>query len=275
MPHHTGPIRPVTSAIHPVDDDLVLHYYADPAREPATDAHLRTCSPCAERYRELAAVLEALPPRDVPERDADYGRRVWERIRHDLPARARVASWMRGNRLALAAAAMLLLVVGFSAGRLSQGTPAPEAAGSAASIDRVSVSDGDRRRLLLTVVADHLERSDRLLMDVMNATDDVDISVARQRAEDLLWTGRVYRQDAAAAGEHSIAVMLDDLERTLLDIAHGPARPSAEELEPLRRRVDGAALLFKVRVMRDELRQEDVLPPADVNQSDPRLSQTS
>jgi hypothetical protein len=43
---------------------------------------------------------------------------------------------------------------------------------------------------------------------------------------------------------------------------HSPSRISAADLEQIRRRIDAAALLFKVRVMSDELRRRDNAPDA-------------
>ena len=102
----------------------------------------------------------------------------------------------------------------------------------------------------------------------MNAPDSGDISTAQGWADDLLTTSRLYRQDAVAAGEQSVATVLDDLERSLLEIVHSPSRISAADLEQIRRRIDAAALLFKVRVMSDELRQREQ-PPAPLS---PRTS---
>ena len=56
--------------------------------------------------------------------------------------------------------------------------------------------------------------------------------------------------------------MLDELERSLLEIVHSPSQISAADLEQIRRRIDAAALLFKVRVMSDELRQREDAPDA-------------
>ena len=102
----------------------------------------------------------------------------------------------------------------------------------------------------------------------MNAPDSGDISSEQGWADDLLTTSRLYRQDALDAGEQSVATVLDDLERSLLEIVHSPSRISAADLEQIRRRIDAAALLFKVRVMSDELRQREE-PPAP---STPRTS---
>ena len=54
--------------------------------------------------------------------------------------------------------------------------------------------------------------------------------------------------------------MLDELERSLLEIVHTPSRATAAHLEEIRRRIDAASLLFKVRVLGDELRQREAMP---------------
>jgi len=119
-----------------------------------------------------------------------------------------------------------------------------------------------RQRILLTSVADHLDRSERVLTDIMNAPDRGDISTEQRSAGDLLDTSRLYRQDAVDAGEQSVAAVLDDLERSLLEIVHSPSKVSAADLDEIRRRIDAAALLFKVRVMSDELRKREDAPGA-------------
>ena len=106
-------------------------------------------------------------------------------------------------------------------------------------------------------MADHLDRSDRVLTDIMNAPDHNDISAEQRWAEDLLTTSRLYRQDAVDAGEQSVAGVLDELERSLLEIVHSPSKISAADLEQIRRRIDAASLLFKVRVMSDQLRRRE------------------
>ena len=96
-----------------------------------------------------------------------------------------------------------------------------------------------------------------------------DISTEQRWADDLLTTSRLYRQDAVDAGEQSVAAVLDELERSLLEIVNSPSKISAADLEQIRRRIDAAALLFKVRVMSDELRQREEAPdrshPANIN----------
>jgi hypothetical protein len=185
---------------------------------------------------------------------------VWQRIRHRLPEQdARWwAVWMRWDRLGLAGAAVVLMVAAFVAGRVWRqppAAPAPDETQTAAA-----AHDVVRDRILLTSVADHLDRSARVLTDIMNAPARADISTEQRWADDLLTTSRLYRQDAIDTGEQSVATVLDELERSLLEIVHSPSNISAVDLEQIRRRIDAAALLFKVRVMSDELRQREQTP---------------
>jgi hypothetical protein len=159
-------------------------------------------------------------------------------------------------RWALAAAAALALVAtSFFAGRLSM---APAASPTVAPT-RAAVNTAEpqlARRVLLLSVADHLERSDRVLTDIMNAPAG-DLSMEQQWADDLIAANRLYRQDALDANEASVANVLDELERALLDVVHRPADAPAD-LDQIRRRIDSAALLFKVRVLTNELRERQL-----------------
>ena len=81
-------------------------------------------------------------------------------------------------------------------------------------------------------------------------------------ASDLVDANRLYREAATQAGETSTASVLDDLERTLLDIVHAPSTLTPAELADVRARLDAAALLFKVRVLSNELRERETTPLA-------------
>jgi hypothetical protein len=96
-----------------------------------------------------------------------------------------------------------------------------------------------------------------VLTDIMNAPAGEDISAEQGWAADLVATSRLYRQDAVDAGEPSVAAVLDELERSLLEFVHTPSHATAARLDQIRRRIDAASLLFKVRVLGDELRQRE------------------
>jgi len=106
-------------------------------------------------------------------------------------------------------------------------------------------------------VGDHLERSQMVLAELDNAPDGkgkLDISGERRMAEDLLDDNRLYRQTARSTGDNSMASVLDDLERVLLEIAHSPSEISIEQLNDLREQIESRGLLFKVRVLGSEAR---------------------
>jgi hypothetical protein len=258
---------------HYSEDDLTLYYYGE-GRYRATDpaggarsrvaAHLESCAECAKTYRDIAGTLALIAAADVPARGDQYGLEVWQRIRHRLPERSRPwwVEWFRRDRLAFVAATAALVVAAFVAGRVSERQPASGQLPPATPPTAGSGTAGDvQRRILLTSVADHLDRSERVLTDLMNVSDPRDISTEQAWADDLLTTSRLYRQDAVDAGEQSVASVLDELERSLLEIVHSPSKINAADLEQIRRRIDAAALLFKVRVMSDELRQRENAPP--------------
>ena len=64
-----------------------------------------------------------------------------------------------------------------------------------------------------------------------------------------------------AINEPAVAAVLEEVERVLLDIVHQPPDATAADLEEIRRRIDSAALLFKVRVMSNELQYRLDQPP--------------
>ena len=242
---------------HCSDDELLLEYYG----ESVPSAHRATCAECTHRYRLLQTTLDsvALEP---PERSDHYGLEVWQAIRHRLPARGSWWETVLGMRRAFAlAAALILLVTGFAAGRFwvprTPDAASPFAASTdpgASTVRTVSEEDA-RRRVVLMTVTDHFDRSDRVLAEVMNAPDLHDLADERQSADDLVAASRLYRQNAVVSNEPALAAVLEEVERVLLDIVHQPSTATAADLDELRRRIDSAALLFKVRVMSNELQQ--------------------
>jgi hypothetical protein len=282
---------------HYSEDELTLYYYGEGRRRADVERHLDGCADCAKVYREIAGTLAMIAAPEVPERGDQYGLEVWQRIRHRLPEQEHgfgrfgrfgrfggfggfggFDRFLGFSGFGLAAAAAVLVLAAFIAGRAWQRQEASSSIAShvnpsnpANSSNLANPGGADaRQRILITSVADHLDRSERVLTDIMNAPDRSDISAAQGWAEDLLTTSRLYRQDAVDAGEQSVATVLDDLERSLLEIVHSPSQISAADLEQIRRRIDAAALLFKVRVMSDELRQREEPPASSVPRTSTR-----
>jgi hypothetical protein len=213
---------------HYSEEDLILYFYEERPRSADIQQHLDACAPCAAAYGELSATLKMIATPEASERGEQYGLEVWQRVRHQLPEQDLPwwSAWVRADRLALAGAFAVLLLAAFVAGRSwSAGTPPAATVASVtppSSTAAGAAGDEGRRRILLTSVADHLDRSERVLTDIMNVAGGSDISNEQRWAEDLIVSSRLYRQDAADAGEQSVATMLDEIERSLLEIVHTP-----------------------------------------------------
>jgi hypothetical protein len=249
---------------HVTEDDLILHYYGElaAAEQQRAAAHLADCAACRQEFTRLQRVLGVLDESSVaPDVPDAFEAAVW----------ARLAPTLRGERrhrfsrlvlapapLALAAAVLVLVGAAFFAGRVSspaRNVPAP--AGAAA--------EQVRERVLLVALGEHLDQSQMILIELVSAGagGGIDVSRERARAEHLLAANRLYRQTAATTGDTAMGDLLEELERVLVEFAAGPERLSSQDLEAVRRQIEGQGLLFKVRVVSSEVRERQ---KADIRQ---------
>jgi hypothetical protein len=283
---------------HVDSDQLILYYYGEPNAAPGKtaglaeiEAHLAICGRCRSEYDALARTLTAVSSVSIPERAESYGQDVWERLaprlkdRGILPAgsvlenagwkpapqsrpgsqqrTAPESRWLDAfawHRWVLGGAVAALLVAAFLAGRFWP-RPQPPAPTTASS---TPIPAQSRDRVLLAAVADHMERSEILLMELENASEgggrEIDISLQRQQAEELAAGSRLYEEAAQQAGEAGISNLLDDLNRVLITVAHSPGRVTPAQLAELRSRIEGPGILFKLQVVDSGIEQR--LKPA-------------
>ncbi len=249
---------------HANEDQLVLFYYGESADAGAIEEHLAVCESCRSELRALQVVLNTVDCASIPERQADYGQALWKRIQPQLPARGRraVQRWwiwvpVMGG----------LLFLAFIAGSLWQRH-------SALSDARNQNANQIRERILLVAVGEHLERSQMVLAEIENAPDGkgkLDISGEQQIAEDLLDDNRLYRLTARTTGDQSMASVLDDLERVLLEIAHSPSEVSAEQLKQLQEQIQNQGVLLKVRVLGSKARDAQTQPGTPTEKNSKKL----
>ena len=246
---------------HYSDDELALYFYGETRRREKVRDHLDQCAGCAANYAELAATLELVTAPAIPERDERSGLEVWQRIRPQLPVAppAVLPLWRRHvySTAGLAAAAVLVFALVIGRGWPQPATVMVQApAPSAAATPAAGVDAADRVRR--AAISDHLEQSERLLLDFANANGrQIDLTSQRAWADDLLQSNRFYRDAASLAGDAGVADVLDDLERSLLDIANGPSTLTEADHARVQRRVDTSTLLFKLRVLSDSLHEDD------------------
>jgi hypothetical protein len=236
---------------HPSEEELVMLYYGEADGREDMEKHLADCPECRAAYAELEAALGQVEVNEPPERPEDYGAQVWRRVAPQLPEkRQKRWAWMMP---AFAMAAMLVVAFGlgrFSAQFRGQGTQSPIS--SSAAPAQV------KERILMVAVGDHLEQSQMVLLELVNAraAGDMDISAEQERAQDLVASNRLYREAAARSGDTGVASVLEELERALLEIAHSPSQISSRQFEELRKRVEAQGILFKVRVIDSRLREQ-------------------
>jgi hypothetical protein len=239
---------------HLSEEQLILHYYGEEDDALPAERHLAECDDCRALYGSLQRALNVVDSLPVPEPGPEYAERVWKRIEHRLPARRSVrrvwalpAPW----RWAAAGAAFAaLLVAAFLAGR---SYPHPRQPAQLAADPQAG------ERILLVAVGDYLERSQMVLIELANARSQgsLDISAEQERAVDLVSENRLYQQTAGRTGDAAVASVLDELERVLLDITHAPSRLSPAELEKLRQRLEAEGILFKIRVLGSNVRNQE------------------
>jgi hypothetical protein len=249
---------------HLTEEELILHYYGEESETLAAEHHLEECGNCRALYSSLQRVMNVVDSMPLPERGPAYGAEVWRRLepRIEKPQRWWLPSlvWQPGFRWAAAGAAFAgLLVAAFLAGRFYP--PAQIAVHRGGRVQMASTAAdaqaGDR--VLLVAVGDYLERSQMVLIELANASPkgNLDISSEQERAADLVTETRLYRQSAADTGHTAMASVLDELERVLVDIAHSPSQMSPQDIQSLRQRLQAEGILFKIRVLGSNVRDQE------------------
>ncbi len=158
-----------------------------------------------------------------------------------MPFRRRV--WPHVAGFAAIAAA---LVLAFLLGRRFPAEPQP-------------LSAEIRERVLLVAVGEHLDRSQMVLIELANAPagEVLNFSAQRAVADELVTSGRLYREAAVRSGDPALAAVLEELERVLVEVAAGPEALQPADLEKLQQRIESRGLLFKVRVVGTQVRERE------------------
>lgn len=240
---------------HVTAEELMAYRDGEQKGREIIAAHLKECRECARELEQIETLLSTLGALPVPDPGEDYGKQVWRQIAPLLPAKK--AKWWEGlllpRRMMAFAVVAALIVLAFFVGRISKhGAPGGEVA------DTSKV----RERVLVVAVGQHLGRSEMILMELVNAQPEpgqkvMNLSATQRRAEDLVEENRLYRQTALREGDTAMANTLDELERVLLDIANSPEEVTAAQFESLRKRIESKGILFKVRVVNQDLKERE------------------
>jgi len=161
--------------MHVNEDDLVLHYYGEltPADEARVAGHVGECRECHAAFRRLQQVLmsvdeSALATPDLPD---GFERVVWARLQPQLQRQRRgwLSRLVSAPNLGWATAALAIAIGSFYAGHRWPAAPpalAPAVDGPAQASGQV------RERLFLIDLSDHLDRSQRVLVELVSSDDE-------------------------------------------------------------------------------------------------------
>jgi hypothetical protein len=235
---------------HLSEEQIVLHYYGDAEAAPEIEQHLAACTECRAEFARVQSTLKQIAPLDVPEPPAIFEEKTWLNLRDRLPQKGGFLRRLlkpSPQKWALAGVMAVLLAAAFLAGRF---WPRP-----GQQIAQQPPSQVNPQRVVLVAVGDHLERSQMLLVEIMNADTNGPINFSNEQAEarDLLDSNHLYRVSAQQTGDPQVAHLLDQLGRVLAEIANGPAEVSPEDLQQVRHTIQSEGLLFKVRVVGSEV----------------------
>lgn len=229
---------------HLSGDELTDLYYGQGS--PEAQDHLNVCEECSLNLARTEDVLRSISQYPVPEPEPGYEARVWAELLPHLEPKKRwgMGKFFKPWVLAPALAALLIIVLAISVLQHRQ--------------QATGISAQAQARMLLVSLDDHLDRSQILLAELVNAKDGRPVlAEERENARDLVDENRLLRQASNRNGDASNGALLDDLERVLLSVANAPADASPEDLAALQRRIDDEGLLFKVRITGSDLRREE------------------
>ena len=238
--------------MHVSEDDLILHYYGE-GDQHEIEGHLTTCAECRGELDRLRRVLALVDEEPIPDAGPAFERQVWARLQPQLTS-AR-PGWLQRvfaspARVAWAGGIAVLLIAAFVAGRVS---------GPAAVVPPTEIASTTNDRILVVAVVDHLDRSQMMLVELLNGAleDPAGISGERARARELVAANRLYRLSAAQMGDAVVGETLEDLERVLLEIANAPEDVSPADIAGLRERIESHGLLFRVRVVQSQMQERE------------------
>ncbi len=111
------------------------------------------------------------------------------------------------------------------------------------------------QRVVLVVLTDHLDRTERLLVTLEHADskDRTDDAQMQSEARELLASNQLYRVTASNSGDSELAGALDRLEGVLAEIANDPNLTEAD-LNRVRKDMNTKGILFEIRVLRSRNR---------------------
>jgi hypothetical protein len=244
---------------HLSEEELIAQAYGE-GDTAAVKRHLEGCAECSHYYTALQSDLAEMKFAEPPHRDDLYGEKVWASLSRSLRAyESGKWNWLRGGLwrgLSYAAACGLLLACAFFGGRLWERKQAQTTARISSQQKQQQVVHVQQpARVVVVVLSDHLDRSERLLVELKHA-DAGSIEMAsplRDEARSLLAANRICRKNARQQDDPALTTALDRLDHLLQELANQPGGLNVATLTRLQNEANADGLLFEVRVLRSRL----------------------
>ncbi len=261
---------------HLTTEELVELYYGEAAEELA--GHVAECAECAGALAGLGEDLAGLELGGAVEDGA--GERMWEKVRSQIaggPRLVRVswASWV--GRIGVGLAAAVILGLAFYAGHVwEQGRKAPTVAVDGRKAPAVTQAGTglpaeakneapeepakagrrgagtEQRAVIVVVLADQLDRSEQLLVELNHPDDAAEDGSLVRTARQLLAENRQYERRGQDE-DPAVARALKDLEPVLTAVAAERRGMSEAAIAELEKKLNTDNVLFEVRVLRSRV----------------------
>ena len=273
-----------------IQSDFIEALYGDldQIRQQGFDTHLGVCPTCAAQFTALRSTLDIIDQSGLGEPEPNFWDDLAARIKtraadHEEPSdspdppvalRPRLMPVRFERRLGAgvpywatrAVAAVAILAIGITIGRLSTGPTPPDLAqlGTTSLVDIDVSTDALPRR-----VTSYIQQCQTLLLGIVNLDpaadgfDAFDLGPHQRISQQLAQEAHLLQRDLAGTGERRLARLVLELQDTLLQIASLEAPDRVEGLRLVREQVQQRALLLKIHL--ETTRRE--APPRDAGSS--------
>ena len=206
------------------------------SRQALFDAHLAQCPECAEELAAFSKVSDQMRA-FAPSPPASYWEGYWQRLRDRIAAGSGAPRHTANRRSVLyAAAASLLIAVGFSVGRLSNPPSDPSAPLS--------------RHQLKWITMDYVGRAQVMLLTVRNSSGypEPHLMQIRDASRELVSEAHLLEAELIHASQLEMGELVSDIAVVLMQLANANGASESALVEVVRSGIDSGQLLLRINL---------------------------
>lgn len=230
----------------------------DESRRIQVDEHVASCESCSAEYRRVSATLNLMDKREAPEPDPEFMENFWPALQSKLDKETQPAQRAAPVRMfrfpsaipvwAYGVAAMFILVLGIYLGRTYPGRGGAQQETAIAA--GISAETDSARRAIHREVDEYLDRSQALLVGMINQEDASPEIVQRQQhvSRELVQQAVYLKSALKDPDEESLRKLINDLEVVLMQLANYSSDTGIPIVELVRQGVDQKSILLKINI---------------------------